>query len=381
MIDRTIENRLQHLSGKYPIVTLVGPRQSGKSTLLRNAFSDYRYVSLEDLDMREFALNDPRGFLSTYSSRVIIDEAQNVPSLFSYLQTHVDLSGDTGMYFLSGSHNFLMMERISQSLSGRTAILKLLPFSHAEMSAAGVLPSSVDDEIFQGCYPRLYDKNLEPRDFYPHYISTYVERDVRQLKNIGNLNTFVLFVKLCAGRIGQLLNISSLANECGISVPTATSWLSVLEASFICYTLRPDWNNFNKRLVKTPKLYFYDTGLACSLLDIASPTQLSTHYLRGGLFENMVINEVVKRNYNDGIEPDLRFWRDSQGNEVDLLEYDGQQINAYEMKSSATFSTGYFKGLNYLAGLSENALTSRVVYCGETSITTSHGELVAWNDF
>ena len=333
MIDRILQTKLQELSKKYPIVTLTGPRQSGKSTLLRHAFPDYKYVSLEDPDIRLFATEDPRGFLATYPDKTIIDEAQRVPALFSYLQTHTDREGHEGMYLLAGSHNFLLMENISQSLAGRTAILKLLPFSHAEMANGNILSSSINEEIFTGGYPRLYDKHITPSEFYPYYIQTYVERDVRLMKNIGDLSKFIRFIKLCAGRIGQLLNLSSLANECGVAVSTISTWISILEASYICYLLKPDYNNYAKRLVKTPKLYFYDTGLACSLLDIQTAEQVSSHFLRGGLFENLVINEFVKKSYNQGQEPDLTFWRDSTGNEVDLLQHIDGNLYAYVGKT------------------------------------------------
>mgnify|MGYP003287466557 FL=1 len=282
MIERILKSKLIEMANKYPIVTLTGPRQSGKSTLLRNSFQDYEYVSLEDPDMRLFATDDPRGFLSTYPDKTIIDEVQRVPSLFSYIQTHTDKENKEGMYMLAGSHNFLLMESVNQSLAGRTAVLKLLPFSHYEMEKGEILPSNVNEEIFKGAYPRIYDKAINPDDYYPFYIQTYVERDVRLLRNIGDLSKFIKFLKLCAGRIGQLLNLSSLANECGISVTAATNWLSILEASYICYLLKPDYNNYAKRLVKTPKLYFYDTGLACSLLDIQNTEQITTHFLRGG---------------------------------------------------------------------------------------------------
>ena len=379
MIDRQLKERIETLAKQYPIVTLTGPRQSGKSTLLRHAFPEYNYVSLEDLDMRTLAAEDPRGFLATYADRTIIDEAQRVPTLFSYLQTHTDRAGRTGMYLLAGSHNFLIMETIGQTLAGRTAILRLLPFSHKEMTLGGVLPASVDEEIFTGGYPRIYDRGIAPTDFYPFYIQTYVERDLRLIKNIGNLSRFMRFVKLCAGRIGQLLNLSSLANECGVAVSTATEWLSVLQASYLCYLLQPDHNNFAKRLVKTPKLYFYDTGLACSLLGIQSASQLATHFLRGGLFENLVINEFVKAAYNAGREPQLTFWRDSTGNEVDLLHYTGGEVHAYEIKSGATASTDYFKGLAKWAKLSgAPAGQCHAIYCGEQSMMTSQGEVVSW---
>jgi predicted AAA+ superfamily ATPase len=380
MIARTIQQKIENLASKFPVITLTGPRQSGKSTLLRHAFPDYQYVSLENLDVRTFATEDPHGFLKTYPRHVIIDEAQRVPTLFSYIQTYVDEVDEPGLYILSGSHNFLLMETVNQSLAGRTAILKLLPFSHDEKVSGGILPSTIDEEIFYGGYPRIFDKNISPTDYYPFYLQTYVERDVRMMKNIGDLSAFIRFLKLCAGRIGQLLNLSSLANDCGISVPTASSWLSLLEASYICHLLRPDWNNFSKRLVKTPKLYFYDTGLACSLLDISSPSQLATHYLRGGLFENLVITNFLKRAWNKGYEADLRFWRDSQGNEVDLLLYDGStHPTAYEIKSGATFNTDFFSGLTKWASLSDTPTTSlNVIYSGKDTLTTSKGTLLAW---
>ena len=382
MIERTLTEKMMQLSEQFPILTLTGPRQSGKSTLLRNAFPKYTYLSLEDLDIREFASTDPRGFLSTYSNHVIIDEVQRVPTLLSYLQTHVDKAGETGMFMLAGSQNFLLMESINQSLAGRTAVLRLLPFSRRELLPAGLLPSDINAEIFTGSYPRIYDKNIAPVDYYPHYIQTYVERDVRQLKNIGDLSKFVRFIKLCAGRIGQLLNISSLANDTGISVATASSWISVLEASYICYLLHPDWNNFSKRIVKTPKLYFYDTGLACSLLDIKSAEQVDSHFLRGGLFENLVINTFIKDGWHHGKETDLRFWRDSKGNEIDLLVYEGDTPQAYEVKSGATFSPDFFKGLSKwaeLSGVTEDKLN--VIYGGKSSLKTSKGQLIAWDEF
>lgn len=379
MIERELKTKLVALATKYPIVTLTGPRQSGKSTLLRNTFPEYKYVSLENTENRLLAQSDPNGFLATYADRTIIDEAQLVPVLFSYLQTHTDIQGKEGMYLLAGSQNFLLMESITQSLAGRTAVLKLLPFSRYELQNANVRKINIDDEIFTGCYPRIYDKDIDPTDFYPYYIQTYIERDVRQLKHIGDLNKFILFLKMCAGRIGQLLNLSSLANECGIAVSTAQSWISVLESSYIVYLLRPDHNNYSKRLVKTPKLYFYDTGLACSLLNIIHAEQISTHFLRGALFENMVINEFVKKSLNAGHEPQLSFWRDKTGNEVDLIEQAGVLQIAYEIKSGATYSTDYFKGLRYWANYS-NAKPEQcnVIYNGEKSIETSFGKVNSW---
>ena len=379
MIKRTIQGKLKELAGKYPFVTITGPRQSGKSTLAEMTFPDYARVSLEDLDFREFASEDPRGFIATYPTRTIIDEVQRVPQLVSYLQTHTDKSRETGMYILTGSQNAELMASVDQSLAGRTGLLTLLPFSHQEMKDGGVLCPTVNEEIFTGAYPRIYDRGISPADFYPGYIKTYVERDLRQMKAIGDLAKFRRLLKLCAARIGQLLNKASLAVECGVSAPTVDSWLSILEESYVIHFLRPDWNNFSKRLVKTPKLYFCDTGLACSLLEIRNVSQLDTHYLRGGLFENMVINEYIKRSYNRGAEPSLFFWRDSAGHEVDLIEYvDGLQY-AYEIKSGATLSKDFFKGLSYWGKLS-NAAADRmaVIYGGSHTVTTSSGRALAW---
>jgi len=381
MIERALKTILLAMANKYPVVTLTGPRQSGKSTLLKSVFPDYDYVTIEDPDMMLFATNDPRGFLSTYPNKTIIDEIQRVPALFSYIQGVVDKTNKEGMYLLAGSHNFLLMQHVSQSLAGRTAVLRLLPFSHAEMKAGGILPETVDEEIFKGGYPRLYNKDIAPGYFFPFYIQTYVEKDVRLLKNIGDLSKFIRFIKLCAGRIGQLINLSSLANECGISVSTAQAWVSLLEASYIIYLLKPDYNNFAKRLVKTPKLYFYDTGLACSLLEINHAQQLSTHFLRGGLFENLVINEFIKKSLHIGKEPELTFWRDSTGTEVDLLTVDDGKKNAWEIKSGSTFSFDYFKGINkwaQLSGATPDQL--HVIYTGDKTLHTTNGDIISWDN-
>lgn len=380
MIERTQQAKLIQLATKYPFVTITGPRQSGKSTLAELTFPNYQRVSLEDLDNREFATEDPRGFIATYPSQTIIDEVQRVPSLLSYLQTHTDREHRMGMYILTGSQNMELMEAVDQSLAGRVGILTLLPFSHEEMSHAGILPPNIDQEIFNGAYPSIYDRTIDPTDYYPNYIKTYIERDVRQMKAIGELSKFRKLLKLCAGRIGQLLNKSSLAVECGVTSPTIDSWLSILEESYILYFLRPDYNNFSKRLVKSPKLYFYDTGLACSLLEIKNVTQIRSHYLRGGLFENMVINEFHKRAYNRGIEPSLSFWHDSSGYEVDLIQTEAEKQYGYEIKSGATFSKEFFKGLNYWGKLSgAGPQQKNVVYGGKQTMQTSDGKAIAWN--
>lgn len=382
MIKRDIENKIRYLSGKFPVITLTGTRQCGKSTLLRHNFSEYKYVSLEDADIRQIATQDPRGFLETYDEKTIIDEAQHAPQLFSYIQTKVDLAEKTGMYILSGSHNFLLMESISQSLAGRTAVLKLTPFSINELKNAKKLPDKLNQWLFTGGFPRIYDKNIHPADFFPSYVQTYLERDVRTLKNITDLSTFIRFLKLCAARIGQLINISSLANECGISTPTVNSWLSILETSYVIHFLKPYYKNYNKRLVKSPKLYFYDTGLASSLLGLETEEQLATHYLRGELFENMIINEYIKQCYNEGKEPNIFFWRDSNQNEVDLLIEKGGNLQAVEIKASATLKTDFFRGLKHfqsISGIPDDALS--VVYGGDADFITSTGKFISWKNW
>lgn len=379
MIERNISKKLTFLMSKFPVVTLTGIRQSGKSTLLKNSFKDYRYISLEDIDIRRMAQADPRGFLNSFGTKIIIDEAQYAPDLFSYIQTKVDDVNDTGMYILSGSHNFLLMENISQSLAGRAAILRLAPFSISELTQAGLLPNSIDEWLFTGGFPRIYDKDIHPSDYFPSYIQTYIERDIRTMRNVGNLSLFVKFLKLCAARIGQLLNVQALANECGISVATANAWLSILETSYVIFMLRPYHNNFNKRLVKSPKLYFFDTGLAASLLGLTDSSQMTMHYLRGELFENMVIAEKAKNYYAQGLEPQMYFWRDSNQNEVDLLTEDGMQLRAFEIKSSATINADFFKGLKRFADISSlQPENLNVVYGGDNNLTTLQGNYVSW---
>lgn len=381
MINRQLLSKLKHLAGKFPFVAITGARQTGKSTLAEMAFPDYKKVSLEDLDMRAWATEDPRGFIDAYPDHTILDEVQRVPSLLSYLQTHADKAKKEGMYILTGSQNMVLMQSIDQSLAGRVALLSLMPFSHSELRSASLMKESVNEAIFTGCFPRIYDKDISPVDYYPNYIKTYVQRDVRELRDIGNLSMFNKFIKLCAGRIGQLLNKSSLAIECGVTVPTIDAWLSILETSSIIYCLRPDYNNFSKRLVKTPKLYFCDTGLACSLLEIKDASQLETHYMRGNLFENMIVTEFLKDAFNKGEEPALTFWRDSSGHEVDLLQSINGLQNAYEIKSGATFSTEYFKGVNYWAELSGAPVGCRhVVYGGAQTMQRSEGKVISWRD-
>ena len=381
MIERTIEEKLRQMTTKFPVVTLTGTRQCGKSTLLKQRFNEFKYISLEDLDRRQFAIDDPRGFLMNFGTPLIIDEAQYAPDLFSYIQTRVDEKNEAGMYILSGSHNFLLMERISQSLAGRTAVLKMAPLSIKELRQASLLPENLNDWLITGGYPRIYDKEIAPVDFFPNYVQTYLERDVRLLRNISDMSQFVRFLKLCAGRVAQLLNIASLASECGISVPTANAWLSILETSYTIFLLKPYYRNFNKRLIKSPKLYFFDTGLAASLLGLEEPRQMETHYLRGELFENMVISEFMKQAYAQGREPNLYFWRDSNYEEVDLLSEQSTTLECYEIKSAATMHSDHLSSLKTFAKqaqLDTNRL--HVVYGGEQDIQTSNGNYISWKN-
>ncbi len=381
MIERSIEKKLRQMTTKFPVVTLTGTRQCGKSTLLKQRFNDFKYISLEDLDRRRFAIEDPRGFLMNFGTSLIIDEAQYAPDLFSYIQTQVDEQNETGMYILSGSHNFLLMESISQSLAGRAAVMKMAPLSVGELRQASLLPENLNEWLMTGGYPRIYDKDIAPVDFFPNYVQTYLERDVRLLRNISDMSQFVRFLKLCAGRVGQLLNVASLATECGISVPTANAWLSILETSYTIFLLKPYYKNFNKRLVKSPKLYFCDTGLVASLLGLEETKQMETHYLRGELFENMVVAEFVKQAYAQGREPNLYFWRDSNNDEVDLLSEQGMTLECYEIKSAATMHSDHFASLKTFAKIAQlDADRLHVVYGGEQNTQTSNGDYISWKN-
>ena len=381
MIKRTLSKKLKSLASKFPVVSVIGPRQSGKTTLVRYVFPRLQYVSLEDLDTRDFALHDPKGFLSTFSKGVIIDEVQRVPSLFSYIQTAVDKKNSACQFILTGSQNILLQENISQTLAGRVAILKLLPLSFEELKNTPYELNNADQYIFKGFYPRIYDKKINPSDWYPNYIQTYVERDVRLLKNIGNLNTFQKFVKMCAGRTGQILNLSSLGNECGITHNTAKSWLSILESSYIIFLLKPYYRNFNKRLVKMPKLYFYDPGLACSLLGIQNTKQLATHYLRGSLFESFVLSEIIKERFNRGLEPNCYYWRDKIGNEIDCIMEIADKLLQIEIKAGKTVINNFFDGFRYwekVAG--KKHLNSYLIYGGNEFQKRTQGNIISWKN-
>ncbi|MBI2119465.1 MAG: ATP-binding protein [Elusimicrobia bacterium] len=379
MIIRTLGHKLKSIATKFPIVTLVGPRQSGKTTLAKLTFPRHSYVSLEDLDIREFAQTDPRGFLSNNPPPIILDEIQRVPALFSYLQTAVDSKDKEGQYILTGSQNFLLEGAISQTLAGRTAILTLLPLTLKESKKFGHQSKNLDDCMLKGFYPRVYAKKIDPLDWYSGYVQTYIEKDIRLIKEITNLTTFQRFIKLCAGRTGQLLNLSSLGNDCGISHNTARSWLSLLESTFIVFLLKPYYENFNKRLVKQPKLYFYDTGLACYLLEIRTKEQLSTHFLRGALFESFVISEIMKQQWNQGIGPSCYFWRDKIGHEIDCLTHINNRLYSIEIKSSKTISNDFFNGLKYWSRISK-PLSSHLflIFGGEQNQTRFDTRIISW---
>ena len=380
MIKRLLEHKIRQLAKKFPVVSVTGPRQSGKTTLIKSMFPDLRYESLEDPDTRLFASNDPRKFLGS-EKKMIIDEIQRVPELFSYIQTITDNTNIPGQYIISGSQSFLLNQHISQSLAGRVAILNLMPLSISELKDYGTPVKDYEKLIYNGFYPRLYDRVIDPGDFYPNYIQTYIERDVRLLQNIHDLTLFVRFLKLCAGRTGQLLNMNSLANDCGISPNTAKSWISVLEASYIIFLLQPHYKNYNKRLVKMPKLYFTDTGLASSLLEIHSEKQLSTHFLRGALFENLILSEFIKRRYNDGLKNNCYFWRDNKGVEIDCIIEKSNILTPVEIKSGDTFNMDFFKQLNYWNKLADNNIeNSYVIYGGDSTRHTKDGTLLRWRD-
>ncbi len=378
MIARTLEGRLKYLSGKFPAISVIGPRQSGKTTLVRSAFSDYDYFNMENLNDRTAMEQDPLRILRSHvQSGIIIDEVQKVPELFSFLQVVCDESVKMGKFILTGSQNFLLLEKISQSLAGRVAICNLLPFDVAELKGAGLQSEYIDDKLFHGSYPALFDRGIPPLDYYPSYIQTYVERDVRDIMNIGNLSLFQRFLKTCAGRTGQLLNLSSLGNDLGITYKTVRSWISILEAGFILFLLPPYHRNYNKRLVKSPKIYFYDTGLLCTLLDIRSPQQLFSHYLRGGIFESYVISEYKKLRHHRGIPPAAYFWRDNAGHEVDLILEAGNGLLAVEIKSGETLNSEMFNGLRYfrkVSGLFEDRCF--LIYGGDRNYSRKHGRVL-----
>ena len=377
MIPRHLSEYLRRLSSRFPVLTLTGPRQSGKTTLLRHLFSDHAYVNLENLDIRAEAEEDPRGFLRRHAEGVILDEAQRVPSLFSYVQGLVDESGEMGRFILSGSQNFLLMESVSQSLAGRAAILHLLPFSLGELPPSPT--EALDQRLLLGAYPPLHDRRLTAGEFYPSYLETYVERDVRGIRDIGNLSLFRKFLMLCAGRSGQLLNLTALGNEVGVDHKTIQSWISVLEAAFLVYRLPSYHRNWNKRVVKQPKLIFLDSGVLCALLGIRSERDLRSHPLRGAVFESWVVSEAVKHHMNQGARPAIFFWRDHSGHEIDLLVEEAGQVRAVEIKSGETVMSSWLEQLKWFRNVAgEQLRATAVVYGGDRATVRDEVEVIPW---
>lgn len=375
MIRREITPFLVRMFDQYPIVTVTGPRQSGKTTLCRSTFPNLKYVNLEAPDQRHFAETDPRRFLSKLGDGAILDEIQRVPELLSYLQVLVDETSRNGQFVLTGSEQFELSKSISQSLAGRTALLRLLPFTLAERSQAGAA-GEVDEILFSGCYPRIHDQGLDPSQALGDYFETYIERDVRRIGDIRNFAEFQRFVRLCAGRVGQLVNLTSLGADAGVSHTTVRQWLTILEASYIVFQLSPYHANIRKRLVKSPKLYFYDVGLASYLIGIEHAGQLSTHPLRGALFENVVVSEILKHRLNLGRRPNLSFYRDVRGLECDVLHRVGDRVCAIEVKAGATVASGFFDALNRVAQLVPDITAKAVVYGGVDRQSRTHGEVV-----
>lgn len=365
MYYREMESELRSMASCYPIVTITGPRQSGKTTLVKNTFPQKAYVNLEAPDIRALAKEDPRYFLAKYPDGVILDEIQQVPSLLSYLQVIVDEKKEFGRYILTGSHQVELHHVVSQSLAGRTALLFLLPLSLKELKLANIALNP-DDYLVNGFFPRIYHDRLSPTKAYRNYLQTYIEKDLRELIHIKDLLQFQRFLKLCAGRIGQVLNMESLANDVGVSSHTVKHWLSVLEASYITKMIPPYFENFGKRIIKSPKLYFCDVGLASYLLEIESPSQMNRDPLRGNLFENLVVIEMMKLRLNQGLEPNLYYYRDSHKNEVDLIYKQGSQLVPIEIKSSQTFNPYYLKNLNFFKKLvNERMNKGFLIYSGD----------------
>jgi predicted AAA+ superfamily ATPase len=379
MINRNIEKILFSFLQQFPAVNITGPRQSGKTTLVKSLKNDYSYFSLENPDIRLFAETDPRGFLRSAGEKFILDEVQYVPTLFSYLQEILDNAAENGKVILLGSQNFLMNQHISQTLAGRVASLKLLPLAYSELKSAGLESQSIDSMLFNGGYPRLYNENIEPRYFFPNYIETYVQRDVRLLKNIENQTAFVRFIKLCAGRAGNILDLSSLSRDANMAVNTVKSWLSLLEASYILYFVQPYSGNVNRRMIKSPKMYFYDTGLACSLLNIENEKQLDTFYLRGNLFENFVFSELMKMRYNAGLPANFYFLRDSKGVEVDCVQELPDKMRFIEIKLSETLSPDHIKNILSLKNLFPKT-ENYVIYAGQEITDYQNVKFTNWQD-
>lgn len=379
MIHRILSQKVAAAAGKMPVIVITGPRQSGKSTLVRQVFPAYRYINLEVPSSRRFAEEDPEGFLRSLGNQVILDEIQQVPDLLSYIQAIVDEARIPGQFILSGSQNLLLLESVSQSLAGRVAIFSLLPFSLEEIQDTPFGLPEYEHYLLKGFYPRIYDLDLNPTEWLLDYIQTYVERDLRQVINVSNLSAFRQFLEVCAGRIGKLVNLSDMGSLVGISHTTAQKWLSVLQTSYIVHLLRPYHRNYNKRIVKTPKLYFYDTGLACALLNLRSEDDLNRHFAKGALFENFVINELLKNHINRHLHPGSYFWNAAGNHEIDLLLDKGGRLYPIEIKAARTISAHFFDNLRYFQALSgARPEESFLVYGGDAPQQRSVARVLSW---
>lgn len=381
MIPRTATSSLQRLAQGFPVVALTGPRQSGKTTLAKAVFPHKPYVSLENPDEREFAQHDPKGFLARFTSGAILDEVQRCPALFSWLQGVVDARGVMGDFVLTGSAQFELIAGVTQSLAGRVGRVELLALSATELAGAGKLPQTLEEALLQGSYPALFARKVSAHDWFANYVSTYLERDVRQLIAVRDLSQFQRFVRMCAARSGQLLNLAALGADCGISAVTAREWLSVLEASYLVTRLAPYHRNFGKRLVKTPKLYFLDAGLMAWLLGIRDATSIQTHAARGALFETYVVAEFIKHRFNAGQSAELYFWRDSAGHEVDLLYETAQGLQAVEIKSGATFGSDWPQAIAKWQGFAKDeALPPLIVFGGDGAYERQGCQVLGWRE-
>jgi len=379
-ITRKIEKEIKTLAQEFPIVVLMGPRQSGKTTLVKRLFKKYQYVSLEDTRVRQMAQDDPEGFFQKYSSQVIIDEMQRVPELFSYLQTHSDDLNKTGQFIITGSQNYLLMENITQSLAGRVGLATLLPFAYEEIEKFSK-NEDTDTLLFEGFYPRKKVQKIRTPQFYSAYVRTYLERDVRDLVNIKDVDNFVKFMTVLAGRTGQILKITELANECEISRETVNRWLNILETSFIVYRLRPYHKNYKKQIIKAPKIFFYDTGLVCHLLGITTVEQLKNFYLKGSLFETLVVSEFLKNNFNMGSFIKFFYWRDKSGKEIDLITEENLTITTMEIKSAKSVRSEFFKNLDYFARQAgNNKLIKKLIYDGRESYKSQGVQILNWRE-
>ncbi|CAG4988522.1 hypothetical protein DYBT9275_00100 [Dyadobacter sp. CECT 9275] len=380
-LQRQLALAINEQKDKFPVIAVTGPRQSGKTTLLKNIFKDYTYISLENPNNKSFAQDDPVGFLKRYDDKIILDEAQQAPLLFSYIQTIVDESKKMGQFILSGSQNFQLLNNITQSLAGRVALFKLLPFDFEEMKSGNLLPDNFAQACINGFYPAIFDRNIEPRIFYFNYLQTYVQRDVTELINIRDTRQFRSFLSLCAARVGQLLNLNALANECGISQPTAKAWLSILETSYIIFQLQPFYQNFNKRVVKSPKLYFYDTGLLCYILGIRYTSSFDDSPLRGNIFENLVVAEYYKKNEHLYLHRDYWFWRDSNGHEIDLMTHNGNSFDIFEIKSTQTITPAQFKGMDFFESIAKSQISNKtLIYGGKDNQERTNYTVLGWSN-